>query len=75
VGRFYFPTWRLTDSKSGREISVRPTADAGLISFDLPVGLTQLHLDIKRSGPQLYGAILSAIATLLAAFLLVIGVR
>jgi hypothetical protein len=75
VGRFYFSTWRQTDSKSGRKISVRPTADAGLISLDLPVGSTQLHLDIKRSGPQLYGAILSAIATLLAALLLVIGVR
>ena len=72
VGRFYFPTWRLIDVKSGREINVKPTTETGLISFDLPAGANRLHLDIKRSGSQFYGAILSAIAALFTTLILVL---
>lgn len=71
VGRFYFPTWRLVDVKSGREIPIRPSKDTGLITFDLPAGTNWLHLDFRRTELQQYGITLSIIAALLVMVMLI----
>jgi len=70
LGRFYFPTWRLIDVKSGRKIAIRATKDTGLIAFDLPAGTNWLHLDIVRTELHEYGVMLSTGAALVVALIL-----
>lgn len=72
IRQSFFPTWQLTNTSTGTEVSLRPSPRAGLIEADLKPGQNRYRLSLTVLPVQQLGSTVGLVGLIVSLLLLMI---